>query len=254
MGWFMSYDTKINELLGARKFQKCVFALEKLKYKMIEKFFPNMQTKYEKSLYDELEKKLSKDITEEEKNVLIKKYQMNILLSRSENNNKQNRNYHVNKDNPMDFIKYLKQNKKIHVRSIIKNGIIYIILIPLVVFSNISKTITIPLLLINTISTLINFECINLQNYNIKRFEQNKVKLDSIRKKREEKDLERYKEISKIISDKLNENKEIPKVEEIVDRITTKEQLQEMRKLLSAYSEPQEIITQNKGGRKCLHL
>ena len=88
----------------------------------------------------------------------------------------------------------------------------------------------------NTISTLINFECVNLQNYNLKRFEESREKLIKIKAKKQERDLKKYGEISKVVFKALNDSIEIPKPKDIIDNITTKEQLIELRKLLNTYN------------------
>lgn len=239
----MNKNYKINELLGAKLFKKCVFKVEHIKFKIIDKFFPNSELNYEKYLKKSLNKELNKEISIEKKNLIIRNYQKKILISRKEFNNKKNRNYHIKMDNPNDFIEYLKKNRKIHINGLIKNGIVYLGLIPLFIIQNPIFTIAgYVFLSYNTISTLINFQCVNLQNYNLKRFEDSKEKLMKMRKRKQEKDLEKYGKISKVISSSLNNSTDIPSVEEIVSNITTKEQLIELKKMLISYG-----MKENKG-------
>jgi len=247
----MNKNTRINELIGSKWFRKCALKLEEIKYKVLNQFFPNYEEVFEQKLTKKLNKELKKPHTEKEKEIILNNYHKRILESRKEQNSKRNRNYHINRDNPMDIIRYLKNNKKIHQRGLIKNGIIYLILIPLF-FTGIPLYITIPLTLINSISSAINFECINLQNYNIKRIENKSEQLEYYRKRKEEKDLERYKDIIHVVSDKINNSKEIPSKEEVVAQLTTREQIKQMRNLLLSYSEGDTKEEKEKEKAKCL--
>ena len=249
----MKKSTRINELLGAKKFQKCVFALEKFKYIIIDKLFPDIiEEKYEKRLSKALDKALKNEPEEEKRKQLLKNYHDKVLISRREINNKMNRNYHMRKDNSMEFIKYLNSNKKIHMKGLIANGLTYLIVIPLLASGIVAPIVGGIVLGINALHTVINFECINLQNYNIKRFENHREKLEQLRIKREKQELEKYKNIIGVVSNKLNGQREIPKVEEVAKEITTKEQLEEMKNLLLSYILSQgKEKTLRKGERKC---
>ena len=228
----MSFDTRINEILGAKIFQKYVFKIEDLKYKIIDLFFKDAEKNYEKKLRLTLDKELSKTQNDEEKSELIRNYQNKILTSRKENNNKKNRNYHIDKDNPLEFINYLNKNKSIHINGLIKNGIYFLLIATLIFQGNTLALIGKILLPINIISTFINFECVNLQNYNLKRFEKNREKFEELQKRKEQRDLKRYKEISEVVSAKIKSQEDILNIEDIIHSISTKEQLEEMRSLL----------------------
>ena len=233
----MNNNYKINEYLGAKVFKKLVFKLEKVKFKITSKVFPNLTSNYEKRLRKNLEKTLKKIDNEDERRRYIASYQENILLSRKENNSKQNRNYHINMENPTEFVKYLKRNKQIHVNGLIRNGIYYLIIIPLIVFGNpFFSIIGYTLFGWNTISTIINFECINLQNYNLKRFELSKEKIRRIKEKKQDLEIKKYGKISEIVSREFCKSDDIPKMEDIVGNITTKEELEQMKSLLLKYS------------------
>ena len=231
----MNKNTRINEILGAKKFQKVVFVVEKVKYKLFDKLFPNLQQDYEKRLDKALDKALKEEPDEEKRRLLLKNYHDKVLASRQESNNKSNRNYHFNKDNPMEFIKYLNSNKKIHINGLIGNGVTYLIAIPLLATGVISPLVGGIVLGVNTIHTFINFECVNLQNYNLKRFEKSRKQFEELRIRKQERDLEAYKNVTSVVSSKINSQREIPEVEEVVEGITTKEELEEMRKLLLSY-------------------
>ena len=56
------------EKLGALKFQKVVFYVEKLKFKIIDKFFPDIDSWFNNYCDKKVKKLCSKNISEEEKN------------------------------------------------------------------------------------------------------------------------------------------------------------------------------------------
>ena len=84
----MNTDTKINEFFGAKKFQRVVFKVEDIKFKLIDKFFPHVEDDYEKKLNKSLEIELANTEDEEKKRALIRTYHKRILDSRKENNNR----------------------------------------------------------------------------------------------------------------------------------------------------------------------
>lgn len=243
----MNKNYKVNEILGAKFFKKIVFLVERIKFKLINKLFPNSEKRYEIFLKKQLDKKLKKEKDEKIKKLLIKDYQNKILDARCEFNNKKNRNYHIKMDDPNKFIKYLKNNRKIHIKGLIRNVIVYLALIPLFILFNPTFTVAGYIILgYNTISTLINFECVNLQNYNLKRFEESKERLIKIKEKKLARDLDKYKNISKVVSNSLNSSKSIPNIDEIVANINTKEELIELKNMLNAYGIKEEKNTDNK--------
>lgn len=232
----MNKNYRINELMGAKIFRKGAFKLEEIKFKVVDKFFPNTLEKYEKNLRKSLEKSLCNAKNDEERQVMIRNYQNKILTARKEFNDKRNRNYHIRMDNPNEFVNHLKNNKKIHVKGLIRNGIAYVGIVPLIIFGSSVLVLAGYLALVyNIISTFINFQCINLQNYNLKRFEESRERLDEIRKKRQIRDLKKYGEISKVVSKEFDKTEAIPSIEDVVSNITTKEQLEQMRNLLKVY-------------------
>lgn len=233
----MNCDTKINEFLGAKKFKKFVFLIEKIKFKLFDRFYPLIQKMYENNLNKSLEKELKSIDNEDSRQKVIRLYHEKILNFRKAINDKKNLNYHINEDNPMEFLKYLNNNKKIHQKGLIGNGIVYILISLFIATGVISIGVIIGLFCYNVLSTIINFECINLQNYNIKIFNKNRDMLEKWRKKKEEEGLVKYSNISRVVYSAIDGEKDIPKVEDVVSKITTKEQLEEMRKLLLAYGD-----------------
>lgn len=231
----MTNNLRINEVLGAKVFQKCVFLVEDIKYKAIDKFFPNLVEKYDAKLRKNLDNKLKGVTTEAEREKAVNIYRSNVLALKREINSQRNRNYHINVDNPSSFVKYLENNKAIHVKGLVRNGVVFLITTAGIVFGE-DVIFVQPLAYVwfsyNCISAFINFQCVNLQNYNLKRFNKSREKLEMIAKKKRDRDIRRYGEISKVISEEFKTTDKIPDKEDIVQKITTKEQLAQMRKLL----------------------
>lgn len=225
---------KIYTLLGAEIFQKVVFKVEKIKFLILEKVFPNS--------YDFLERisdksyhrnQMSKHYEDPEKK---REYIMQKLKYRKELVTNQNRNYHYNPESPTECIGYLKKNKEIHQKGIICN---IVLLLTIFIISNIlisiPKIIIIIGYLFEIFSLFINFECINLQNYNLERLE-NARTLELLKKKEEKKiksDLKNYRECSKIVSSRLMNSTKVPTVSEVTDEIKTSEQAEQLRIMAS---------------------
>ena len=230
----MKYDKKTMERcrkLGALQFQKLVFILERAKYYIVDKFFPNTVDDYIKRLDKRMSKELEKCKDDKEREEIVNKYRFAKLKYKKEINKKENRNYHVDLNNPLEFVKYLEKNKKIHVNGLKSNFIVSVIAIiisilldnPFPVFMN-------CLLGYEAISAIINFECINLQNYNLCRFHDERMQ--RVLKKQEDKKRKDFEknmgEGKKVISKAFSNTDYIPTIDEVIDQITTKEEVQEL--------------------------
>ncbi len=249
---------KIYTLLGAEQFQKVVFILEKLKYQIIQKFFPNIKVYYEKQCDKQFLRRIRKQHIVDEK-TLLREYQKQKLVFRKELVYKQNRNYHYDPNYPTRFIKYLEMNKKIHQRGMKKNIIIIVIIgittfmlgNPFPVFSGICA-------LAQVLSLVINFECVNLQNYNLCRFQNKRMYscLKRLEDKKLESNLKNLQEGIVPVSQAINSQIQIPSIDEIVNNITTREQaVQLLEYVKEQYSYLQELHTKQEqekriGGRK----
>ena len=119
---------KTCELLGAKQFQKVVFLVEKIKYKIIEKFFPNVEDWYNKRCENRKEFLLKKCKTEEEKEKINDFFKMEKMKFKKELIYKENRNYHVDCNNPNKIKEYLNINKNIHKKSLISNLVLTILI------------------------------------------------------------------------------------------------------------------------------
>ena len=206
-------------------FQKLVFGLEKQKFKIAD-HFPSLYDKIEKSKEKQLNKRLKLAKTEEEKEYLINQYKNELILLRTEKNRKENINYHFDKDYPEKTLYYLNLNKKIHKRGIIKNGVV---ISAAIVTSLISNSMPIDIIAYifmagETISLLKNIPCVMIQNYNIKRVQKYIDGPYQKYKKRLEKKALKYKEVTHIVSNTINESEKLPSVDEIIASLKTKEQ------------------------------
>ena len=222
---------KLYEAFGAKRFKKIVMKVEKLRWTITKKVFPNSLSNYEKNSRKILEKKLAKTTSEKEKTAIINYYRRQILIARREYNNEKNRNYHMNLKSPTEIIQYLKYNKSIHQNALIRNFVIALAATGFIV-SGVGTGIAIGIIGIQALCGLKNWQCINLQNYNICRFEAHKEALESAEKRRQSRNEAKYGEASKVIQkafDNTNEQSRIPTVSEVVSAIDNPEQLRQMK-------------------------
>ena len=225
-----SKKIKLCEKLGAKSFQKIVFFIEHIKFKTLKILFPNYINLHDKRCDSKRNKELNKVHSEITKKEIIDKYRNYKIIARKEINLEQNRNYHIDKNNPTGFINYLNWNKDIHVKGLITN----FIAIPILTFGIVSNiTILIPFLIFELISTFINFECINIQNYNIYRFKQKEETLKIFEQRNLDNKIKKYKEASNVIEKAKNETINIPSVDDIIRNISTKEQLTQLRNMIT---------------------
>ncbi len=222
--------------LGAIKFQNVVFKVEKYKYKIIKKFFPNY-LKFCDYLLDKSQKKeLKKASTSKDKKLVIAKYQRLKLLNRKELIREQNRNYHMDSNRPTEIIDYLEWNKLIHKNNLQAKAV----LLPMTILIGIMGfTPAFFLTAVELISAFIDFQCVNIQNYNLCRLKEKETKLQKVELHQLEKRYSKYKEAAKIIQKKCSESEAIPSFSEILATVENKEQLEALRAFL--LSKQQEI-------------
>ena len=227
----MKNKTKIKlcEMLGAKQFRKIVLLIEKIKYKIIDKYFPNITDWYIKNNNKYIINELKKCNNNHEKELIIKKYQKEILLFKKEIKEKQNRNYHIDINHPTKILMYIKNNKKIHINSLIVNLIL--LCINLIFLSNYTTIFNI-INLIEIISIIINLECINLQNYHLYKIKEKTTyeKIQKIEEKQNDKNLKKYKNASIVINKAFKKTQNIPTIDDIINEIKTKEEAIELLK------------------------
>ena len=211
-------ELEIYELLGARLFQKVVFKVEKIKYKILRPFAKWVIKYYDKQV-DKKVYRLLKKIKDESKS-------KEITLQ-------QNRNYHLDLMNPNQTLAYLKMNKQIHQKGVIAN--LFQILLSMgimVIFSGIISLGASIYLVMQGIALIINFECINLQNYNIKRLEMKMTQLEKIKNHKLKRKNDEYGKVIEILAPLLERSVELPTKEDIISEITTLEQLKQMKNMI----------------------
>ena len=230
------YNKKIKryEFLGALKFQNIVFKIEKAKFFVIKKLFPNYIRFYDKLCDYQKKKLLKKAKTEEQKIKIIENAKFAKMAMRKELREEKNRNYHIDNNRPTEIKKYLLWNKQVHKNGLIKDGVCIALLIGGVIFQIPGSKV---LLIAELLSAGINFECINIQNYNLCRLE----RIEPVLKKKEEriikKEIEDYGEVSEVIYKTIEKNNDIPTIDDIINNIKTKEQLEQLRSLLMSKQE-----------------
>lgn len=245
----MDYKKKISlcEKLGADKFQDVVFKVENLKFKSIKKICPNFIKYYDKYCDWQKKRRLKKVTSEEERRIISNHYRKLKLLIRKEFAREENRNYHMDPNKPTEFIHYLEWNKKIHKNGMIKNAV----LIPTLTIASVCGFIpAMPLLVMELGSLFINFQCVNIQNYNIYRFKDKEEVLKKVEVSRQNHNIRKYGEAAKVISNSMDKTEDIPSIDDIINGITTKEQLEQLRNMALAAKQTNSINQENVKGRK----
>lgn len=271
---------KVYRILGAEQFQKVVFGVERFKYKVIKKFFPNIQDWYEKKSDRLFEKRIRKIGKENQLASMMEKvpfykrkapkgdkpnleellilHQKEKLAFRRELKYEENRNYHYDKNYPTKFVEYLNINKQIHQRGIIKNISHLAILAGIsFVFSNPFPVLQITFCALEMVGLVINFECINLQNYNLCRFEDERLQeaLGKREKRNFEKNLEQYGKCIEPVYRAFQEKVSLPTIDDTVRQIQTQEEKEQLialarRQLEYLRSEKINVKQKQIGGRK----
>ena len=223
------YNKKIKrcERFGAKKFKKVVDYIETKKFKLLKKIYPNYINKIN-SLYDRKEKKLLKKCkTEEEKQLIKIKFNYLKMLNKREDTYEMNRNYHLFGNRFSELLTYLKYNKSVHVKGMIMDTA----LIPVLVAGSFINPVFIPMVALDIASLFINFQCVNLQNYNIYKIEKNKDKLLGREQRTVRKTQENYSDGVRTIN-KIMESPELSMEDKLKSIQTQKESLIQMRELI----------------------
>ena len=233
--------------LGAEKFQKVVFAVENLKYKLLKKFWPNFIDFYDKQCDKKRDKELKKEKYPKKRREIIERYRYEKMAIRKEMNREQNRNYHMDMNKPTEILHYLEWNKSVHVKGMIKNAV----LIPaLGVATALGFGIAIPFLLAEIFSLFINFQCINIQNYNICRVKEREQTFQKLAERRLRSNIAQYGEAAKVIDKTLGETEDIPSFKQILENAKTPEELEQLKKLIQITLAANQSVADQKQGRK----
>ncbi len=233
--------------LGAESFQKVVFKVEDLKYKLLKKLWPNFISFYDKQLDKKKRKELRKEKDPEKRKQIKEKYRYEKMAIRKEFNREQNRNYHMDMNKPLEILHYLNWNKRVHTKGLVQN----LIAIPLLsIATALGFGIAIPFLVEEVFSLFINFQCINIQNYNIYRIEEREETFKKLEERRLRSNIAQYGEAAKVIDKTLASTEEIPTFKEILENAKTPEELQQLKKLIQTTLAANQAAVGPKQGRK----
>lgn len=230
------YQKKIKryERLGALKFQNLVFLVERIKYRIIKTLFPNFIKFYDKRC-DRLEKKeLKKARTESERKRIKEKTKLAKMSARKELYEEKNRNYHINLKRPTEILYYLQWNKNIHKLGLIKNGVLAPLAIAGIFFQIPGSVV---FLILELISATINFECVNIQNYNILRVERLMPVLQERERNRVSKEIDKFGAAAEVIHRRIEESESLPSFSDIIESINDPEQLRQMKEMFKKAQE-----------------
>ncbi len=223
---------KTYKKLGAEEFQEVVFTVERLKFKVLKKIIPDFLEKYDKYCDRTKEKALKKAKTEEQRKTINRVTAMYKMDARIEYNQEKNRNYHMNSNRPMEIYEYLKWNKSVHVRGMITDTIL-IIATSIGIVTGLPLGFLIPALLVELVSLGINFECVNIQNYNMCRYKLVEESIIKRYQKKVDREIEEYGDIAEKVHTKIEETGKIPSITEMIEN-STPEQIRKMKEIINA--------------------
>ncbi len=222
---------KIAKKLGAKEFQKLVYAVEDIKYSLLKNqlsFLVPIVEKTMKNRKNRLINNTSDPVKQEE---IENKYKSELILFRKELNQGKNRNYHFDVDYSKNFKDYLLWNKDVHLKGIIRNLIVLAAsAVALILSAGLIFNFALALAIINSLGLVINFECVNLQNYHLARFEKVETKLEEMKKQSLQKKSDKYGNAINAINKQIEKSDSLPKLD--VSQMENQE-LIELRGLLT---------------------
>ena len=225
--------------LFLKKFKKLVFCLEKIKFKLTDKFHLNDYAI--KRLEKQYKHLFVKAKSEDEKKKINSYYKYRLMLLKKESNRGENINNHFNKYNPVETLYLLNINKNIHTKGLKHNLIKLLIEILLLVlsmndlfgtFESIVNVLSILGLVKESISMCINGSCIMLQNYNIDRVEKYIAGPYQKRKEKIERKAVEYVPLTEVTSKVIDKSDGLPTPSEMLASLTTDEQKELFLKLV----------------------
>ena len=159
-------------------------------------------------------------------------YKNELILFRKELKQEKNRNYHFDIDYTKNFKKYLLWNKDVHLKGIIRNLVILALSTGALILGEgvISFILKLVLTIINSIGLIINFECVNLQNYHLARFERVETKLEERKKNALLQKTQKYGNAINAINKQIEKSDSLPKLDVRQMKI---QELEELRNLLT---------------------
>lgn len=229
-----------HEKLGALEMQKIVMKVERLRYKIIKTFFPNYIDYYDRQCNKAQEQELKKAKTKEEREEIIREYNLVKMYMRKELIREQNRNYHMDFEKPTKVISELEWNKSVH-----KKGLKFNI-ITIAVFTGLGFLgfpWSIPIIVAEIVCAIINFECINLQEYNLCRYKIMEEPLQKRGQRNFERHVEEYGEIDEKVNQvaKTTDMADFKESTDIMIEKLSKKELIKLRAMLGSLTKKEEI-------------
>lgn len=222
---------KMCDKLGASKFQPIVLKAEAIKFKVLKDLFPGIQTKYEKYCKKKRDEALELAETEEERRQIIDDYRNQILEWRKELKREKNRNYHMDENKPTEMIQYLKWNKQVHEKGLVKNGIV-ILGATIALALGISPALAATLIALELGGALVNFQCVNIQNSHIYRYKILEPALKKKEEKRNQNNVANYSQAAKVYARSIEGKVDVPTIEEMIANVRTPEEAAELLKMI----------------------
>lgn len=222
-------EMELRKKLGALRFQKVVFEVERIKYKTIKTLCPNIIRYYDKYCDFIKDRAISKATSEEEIIKIQKNIKFSKLAMRKEINQEKNRNYHMRYKKPTEIIKYLEWNKEVHKKGLIKDAVVATAIIGT---SIVLTPWALPLLAGCAASAAINFECINIQDFNLCRYKLIEDRLKQQEEQRQKEIQDSYQAAGEMVYAKVESKDAIPTTKEVLDSRKNDEQARQWKEFL----------------------
>ena len=222
---------KLAKKLGAKKFQKLVYKVEEIKYSLLKNQLSFLVPIVEKSMKARKNRLINNTNDPVKQEQIENKYKTELILFRKELNQEMNRNYHFGVDYSKNFKDYLLWNKDVHLKGIIRNLVILALSTGALILSGgFLFNVALFFAIINSIGLVVNFECVNLQNYHLARYERVETKLEEMKKQSLLQKTNKYGNAINAINKQIEKSDSLPKLD--VNQMETQE-LMELRNLLT---------------------
>ena len=252
--------------LGAKRFRPLVKKAEELKFKLLKDIFPALPEKYENHLKRKRDKELRKAKDEAERRKIIENYHKLLIEWKKEIQREKNRNYHMDENSPTEIINYVEWNKKVHIKGLITDAAVITGAAILIgakptlaevfmqqapsIYDFITTYLT-PVAFVTValelISAFINFQCINLQNSHIYRFQIVQDRLQKEEQRKRQQLLGKYGALACVYERCLSNSPELPSIQDLIKNCQTLEELQQLELMIRA----EQAGHANKGRQRC---
>ena len=221
---------ELAKILGAKRFQKFVYKVEDIKYSLLKNQLSFLVPLIENSMKIRKNKLINNTNDPIKQENIENEYKRNLILFRKELNQEKNRNYHFDVDYSKNFKDYLLWNKKVHLNCMVKNiSLISLSIFTLMLSHGLLFNVGVVLGIINSIGLVINFECYNLQNYHLARYEKVEKKLEERKKESILQKNKKYNNAINAINKQIDKSNDLPKLDVRSMKI---EELKELKQLL----------------------